>query len=114
MYTFLFLVPKNDTYLQVGYCPTTGASVIPVDTSTQKWVSAVCSYKSAQAYSVAWLKQLALRVYDALQEDEELIVNDVIFDAMDIIDMEIAIEQADIDADAIDDQELYKETLSMG
>lgn len=111
---FLFSVPKNKILLQVLYSPETGAivqeqsaasiAILAEATDTQK-VAQI--YKSAQAYSVAWLKQLALRVYDALQEDEELTVNDVIFDAMDIIDMEIAAEQADIDADAVDDQELY-------
>jgi len=118
---FLFSVPKQNKLLQVLYSPETGAIVqeqskesIAILAEATDVVKVAQIYKSAQAYSAAWLKELAKKVYDALQEDEGLTVNDVIFEAMDIIDMEIAAEQAEIDADAVDDQELYKETLSMG
>ena len=104
MYTFLFLVPKNGTYLQVGYCPTTGASVIPIDLETEKWAKDSKSYKTAQAYSIPDLKILAKKVYVAMQEDSELTVNDVIFEQMDMLDMEIADYQREVDEDAVDDQ----------
>lgn len=114
MYTFLFLVPKNGSYLQVGYCPTTGASVIPIDAEMGKWVGEFDICRAAQAYSTAWLKQLALRVWDLMQEntDNELDIHSIIVEAIDIIDMEIAEEQAEIDRDAVNDQELYSYTLA--
>lgn len=115
MYAFLFLVPKNGAYLQVGYCPTTGASVISIDAEVAKWVGEFDICRAAQSYSMAWLKQLGLRVWDLMQKntDDELSFHSIIIEAMDIIDMEIAAEQREIDAAAIDQWEEQRGELSM-
>ena len=70
--------------------------------------------KSACAYTDRELKILAKKVIAAMRVEEGLSVNDVIHEQMDLLDVEIAEYQAECDACAVDDQELHKETLSMG
>lgn len=115
---FLFSVPKNKALLQVLYSPETGAIVQEQSEESKQILEAATDvakvaqiYKTAQAYSIADLKILAKKVYVAMQEESGLTVEDVIYEQMDLLDVEIAEYQAEIDRDAVDDQIGYSYTL---
>jgi len=121
MKQILFFTPYGRRLLQVGIGYDGKPVIVEHDEQTAAVIYGAMNpryvaqiYKTTSCYKPNELKSLAKKVYEAMQEDSSLSVNDVIHEAMDLLDVEIAIEQADIDADAIDDQELYKETLSMG
>jgi len=120
MKQILFFTPYGRRLLQVGIGYDGKPVIVEHDEQTAAVIYGAMNpryvaqiYKTTSCYKPNELKSLAKKVYEAMQEDSSLSVNDVIHEAMDLLDVEIAEYQAECDEVAVDDCAEQKGELSM-
>jgi len=118
MKQILFFTPYGRRLLQVGIGYDGKPVIVEHDEQTAAVIYGAMNpryvaqiYKTTSCYKPNELKSLAKKVYEAMQVDSELTVNDVIHEAMDLLDVEIAAAQKEADEDAIDQWEEMKGEL---